>query len=219
MIIPQFEPVIINNSKLKIKQVGMIDYLVAWQAMKDFTNLRTNNIYDEIWLVQHPPVYTLGIAGNPKHLLHQNGIEIIKTDRGGQITYHGPGQLVAYLLLDIRRLKIGVRELVRKMENAVIDLLKDYHISAESRLDAPGVYVANAKIAALGLKIKRGFCYHGIALNIDMDLTPFYAINPCGYPGLKVTQTKDLGITDGLEILSNKFTEKLKISIFNNRSM
>ncbi|MBA2483616.1 MAG: lipoyl(octanoyl) transferase LipB [Nitrosomonas sp.] len=218
MITPQFESVI-NNAKLKIKQVGMIDYLVAWQAMKDFTNLRTNNIHDEIWLVQHPPVYTLGIAGNPKHLLHQNGIEIIKTDRGGQITYHGPGQLVAYLLLDIRRLKIGVRELVRKMENAVIDLLKDYHIAAESRLDAPGVYVANAKIAALGLKIKRGFCYHGIALNIDMDLTPFYAINPCGYPGLKVTQTKDLGITDGLEILSDKLTEKLKISIFNNRSV
>lgn len=218
MIIPQFEP-IITNAKLKIKQVGMIDYLVAWQAMKDFTNLRTNNIYDEIWLVQHPPVYTLGIAGNPKHLLHQNGIEIIKTDRGGQITYHGPGQLVAYLLLDIRRLKLGVRELVRRMENAVIELLKDYHIAAESRLDAPGVYVANAKIAALGLKIKRGYCYHGIALNIDMDLTPFYAINPCGYPGLKVTQTKDLGINDGLEILSNKFTEKLKISIFNDRSV
>jgi lipoyl(octanoyl) transferase len=218
MITPQFESVI-NNAKLKIKQVGMIDYLVAWQAMKDFTNLRTNNIHDEIWLVQHPPVYTLGIAGNPKHLLHQNGIEIIKTDRGGQITYHGPGQLVAYLLLDIRRLKIGVRELVRKMENAVIDLLKDYHVAAASRLDAPGVYVANAKIAALGLKIKRGFCYHGIALNIDMDLRPFYAINPCGYPGLKVTQTKDLGITDGLEILSDKLTEKLKISIFNNRSV
>ena len=199
---------IIDNSGLEIKQKGMIDYLVAWQAMKDFTNIRTSNTRDEIWLVQHPPVYTLGIAGNPKHLLHQNGIGVIKTDRGGQITYHGPGQLVAYLLLDMRRLKIGVRELVRKMENSVIDLLKDYHVNAEGRVDAPWVYVANAKIAALGLKIKRGLCYHGIALNIDMDLTPFYAINPCGYPGLKVTQTKDLGITDGLETLSNKFTDK-----------
>lgn len=217
MGISHFDP--INNSKLEIKQVGMIDYLVAWQAMKDFTNIRTNNTHDEIWLVQHPPVYTLGIAGNPKHLLHLNDIPIIKTDRGGQITYHGPGQLVAYLLLDMRRLKIGVRELVRKMENTVINLLKDYNVDAEGRIDAPGVYVANAKIAALGLKIKRGFCYHGIALNIDMDLAPFYAINPCGYPGLKVTQTKDLGITDGLETLSNRFTEKLKTSIFNNRSM
>jgi len=210
---------IINGSRLEIRQVGMVDYLIAWQAMKDFTNNRTSDTRNEIWLVQHPPVYTLGIAGKPEHLLHQNGIEVIKTDRGGQITYHGPGQLIAYLLLDMRRLKIGVRELVRRMENAVIDLLKDYHIDAEGRVDAPGVYVANAKIAALGLKIKRGFCYHGVALNIDMDLAPFSAINPCGYPGLKVTQTKDLGITDGLETLSSKFTEKLKTNIFNNRSM
>lgn len=207
---------IINSSRLEIKQVGMVDYLITWHAMKSFTNNRTSDTRDEIWIVQHPPVYTLGIAGKPEHLLHQNGIEVIKTDRGGQITYHGPGQLIAYLLLDMRRLKIGVRELVRRMENAVIDLLKDYHIDAEGRVDAPGVYVANAKIAALGLKIKRGFCYHGIALNIDMDLAPFSAINPCGYPGLKITQTKDLGITDRLETLSNKFTEKLKKNIFNN---
>ena len=210
---------IINSSRLEIKQVGMVDYLIAWHAMKSFTNNRTSDTRDEIWIVQHPPVYTLGIAGKPEHLLHQNGIEVIKTDRGGQITYHGPGQLIAYLLLDMRRLKIGVRELVRRMENAVIDLLKDYHIDAEGRVDAPGVYVANAKIAALGLKIKRGFCYHGIALNIDMDLAPFSAINPCGYPGLKITQTKDLGITDRLETLSNKFTEKLKKNIFNNYLM
>jgi len=210
---------IINSSRLEIKQVGMVDYLIAWHAMKYFTNNRTSDTRDEIWIVQHPPVYTLGIAGKPEHLLHQNGIEVIKTDRGGQITYHGPGQLIAYLLLDMRRLKIGVRELVRRMENAVIDLLKDYHIDAEGRVDAPGVYVSNAKIAALGLKIKRGFCYHGIALNIDMDLAPFSAINPCGYPGLKITQTKDLGITDRLETLSNKFTEKLKKNIFNNYLM
>jgi len=205
---------IINSSRLEIKQVGMVDYLIAWQAMKDFTNSRTSDTRDEIWIVQHPPVYTLGIAGKPEHLLHQNGIEVIKTDRGGQITYHGPGQLVTYLLLDMRRLRIGVRELVRKMENAVISLLKDYDIDAEGRMDAPGVYVENAKIAALGLKIKRGFCYHGVALNIDMDLAPFSAINPCGYPGLKVTQTKDLGITDGVETLSGKFAEKLKTNIF-----
>lgn len=210
---------IINNSKLEIKQAGMIHYLVAWQAMKDFTDSRTSETRDEVWIVQHPPVYTLGIAGKPEHLLYQNGIEVIKTDRGGQITYHGPGQLVAYLLLDMRRLKLGVRELVRRMENAVIDLLKDYHIDANGRVDAPGVYVANAKIAALGLKIKHGFCYHGVALNIDMDLAPFSAINPCGYPGLKVTQTKDLGITDGLEALSKKFAKKLTINILSQRSM
>lgn len=210
---------IINNSKLEIKQVGMVNYLVAWQAMKDFTDTRTTDTRDEIWIVQHPPVYTLGIAGKPEHLLHQNGIEVIKTDRGGQITYHGPGQLVAYLLLDMRRLKLGVRELVRRMENAVIDLLKDYHIDANGREDAPGVYVANAKIAALGLKIKHGFCYHGVALNIDMDLTPFSAINPCGYPGLKVTQIRDLGITDELGTISNKFAEKLTTNILSHRSM
>lgn len=210
---------IINNSKLEIKQVGMVNYLVAWQAMKDFTDTRTTDTRDEIWIVQHPPVYTLGIAGKPEHLLHQNGIAVIKTDRGGQITYHGPGQLVAYLLLDMRRLKLGVRELVRRMENAVIDLLKDYHIDANGREDAPGVYVANAKIAALGLKIKHGFCYHGVALNIDMDLTPFSAINPCGYPGLKVTQIRDLGITDELGTISNKFAEKLTTNILSHRSM
>jgi lipoyl(octanoyl) transferase len=207
---------IINGSRLEIRQMGMVDYLVAWQAMKDFTNNRTSDTHDEIWIVQHPPIYTLGIAGKPEHLLHQNGIDVIKTDRGGQITYHGPGQLVVYLLLDMRRLRIGVRELVRRMENAVIDLLEDFYIDAEGRVDAPGVYVAKAKIAALGLKIKRGFCYHGVALNIDMDLTPFSAINPCGYPGLKVTQTKDLGITDDLETLSSKFAEKLKTNIFNH---
>jgi lipoyl(octanoyl) transferase len=210
---------IINNSKLEIKQVEMVNYLVAWQAMKDFTDTRTTDTRDEIWIVQHPPVYTLGIAGKPEHLLHQNGIAVIKTDRGGQITYHGPGQLVAYLLLDMRRLKLGVRELVRRMENAVIDLLKDYHIDANGREDAPGVYVANAKIAALGLKIKHGFCYHGVALNIDMDLTPFSAINPCGYPGLKVTQIRDLGITDELGTISKKFAEKLTTNILNHRSM
>tara|TARA_R110002073_G_scaffold74492_4_gene182051 strand:- start:1293 stop:1901 length:609 start_codon:yes stop_codon:yes gene_type:complete len=188
----------------------MLDYLSTWQAMRDFTNTRTEQTRDEIWLLQHPAVYTQGIAGKPEHLLYNNGIAVIKTDRGGQITYHGPGQLIAYLLLDIRRLKLGVRELVRRMENAVIDLLNDYHIDAEGRLDAPGVYVGNAKIAALGLKIKKNYCYHGIALNIDMDLKPFSAINPCGHAGLQVTQTKDLGITHGLDVLSQQLSDKLQ---------
>lgn len=193
-----------------IKQKGLVDYWVTWQAMKNFTAARTPQTSDEIWLLQHPAVYTQGIAGKPEHLLYQNNISVIKTDRGGQITYHGPGQLIAYLLLDIRRLKLGVRELVRRMERAVIRLLGEYHVKAHGRIDAPGVYVGNAKIASLGLKIKRNFCYHGIALNIDMDLRPFAAINPCGYADMQVTQMKDQGVTEGLEVLSLKLSDYLQ---------
>lgn len=206
-----------NDLRCNIKHYGIEDYFSTWQAMKDFTLARTKDTYDEIWLLQHPSVYTLGVAGKSEHLLQDNGIAVIKTDRGGQVTYHGPGQIVAYLLLDIRRLKLGVRELVRKMEGAVIDLLQEYCIDTESHKEAPGVYVGDAKIAALGLKIKNGCCYHGVALNVDMDLAPFSAINPCGYPGLRVTQTKDLGIPDGLEILSNKLVEKLQTRIINEK--
>lgn len=206
-----------NNLRVKIKLSGMVDYLSTWQEMKDFTLSRTKNTLDEIWLLQHPPVYTLGVAGKKEHLLKHNGISVIRTDRGGQITYHGPGQIVAYLLLDIRRLKLGVRELVRQMEGAVIDLLEEYSVDTEIRKDAPGVYVENAKIAALGLKIKNGCSYHGIALNVDMDLTPFSAINPCGYSGLEITQTSDIGINDGLDILSNKLSKKLKERIFKEK--
>ena len=206
-----------KNLKFNIKHSGLVDYLSTWQAMKNFTLARTKNTFDEIWLLQHPSVYTLGIAGKSEHLLQNNGIAVVRTDRGGQITYHGPGQIVAYLLLDIRRLKLSVRELVRKMEGAVIDLLQEYYIDTESHMDAPGVYVGDAKIAALGLKIKNGCCYHGIALNVDMDLTPFSAINPCGYPGLRITQTKDLGIDDGLEVLSDKLAEKLQTKIIKEK--
>ena len=187
--------------------------------MKDFTASRTDSTYDEVWLVEHPPVYTQGVACKPEHLLYNKGIPVIRTDRGGQITYHGPGQIIAYLLLDMRRLKLGVRELVRKMEGTVIDLLQDYDVPAEGRAEAPGVYVGDAKIAALGLKIKNGCSYHGLALNVDMDLTPFAAINPCGYPGLRVTQTRDLGIDDGLEALSVNLCEKLKARLFNTSSL
>ena len=206
-----------KNLKFNIKHSGLVDYLSTWQAMKNFTLARTKNTFDEVWLLQHPSVYTLGIAGKSEHLLQNNGITVVRTDRGGQITYHGPGQIVAYLLLDIRRLKLSVRELVRKMEGAVIDLLQEYYIDTESHMDAPGVYVGDAKIAALGLKIKNGCCYHGIALNVDMDLTPFSAINPCGYPGLRITQTKDLGIDDGLEVLSDKLAEKLQTKIIKEK--
>lgn len=195
---------------LHVRYMGMVDYLSAWQAMKDFTARRTATTPDEIWLLQHPPVYTQGVAGKPEHLLQENGIAVVRIDRGGQITYHGPGQIIAYLLLDMRRLKVGVRELVRKMEGAVIDLLQDYCIHAEGRVDAPGVYVGNAKIASLGLKIKNGYCYHGLALNVHMNLAPFSAINPCGFAGLQITQMHDLGITEALESLSHKLAGKLQ---------
>jgi len=162
--------------------------------MQDFTAARTAETPDELWIVEHPPVYTLGQAGKPEHILEDVGIPVIKIDRGGQVTYHGPGQVVIYLLLDLQRLKIKVRELVTAIEQAVIDFLAVHGIAAMRREGAPGVYVGEAKIAALGLKIKNGCSYHGLSLNVDMDLYPFTAINPCGYAGLKVTQTRDLGV-------------------------
>ena len=174
--------------------MGLAEYEPTWQAMKQFTVRRNAATRDEIWLLQHPPVYTQGLAGKPEHLLRASDIPVVKIDRGGQITYHGPGQIVAYLLLDMRRWKLNVRELVRLMEQAVIDLLAPYGVAAKRRESAPGVYVAEAKIASLGLKIKNGCCYHGLAFNVDMDIAPFVSINPCGYAGLRVTQARDVGI-------------------------
>ncbi len=193
-----------------VRQRGMADYVTTWRAMQTFTQQRDASTPDEIWLLQHPPVYTQGLAGKPEHLLRADtGIPLVKIDRGGQITYHGPGQLVAYLLLDLKRRNLSVRPLVRKLEAAVINLLKGFNIAAQYRADAPGVYVNESKIAALGLRIKNGCCYHGLALNIDMDLTPFDAINPCGYAGLQVTQLRDLGVRDAFESVSEKLTQHL----------
>ncbi len=189
--------------------LGMVEYRPTWEAMQQFTKERGAETRDEIWLVQHPPTYTQGLAGLPEHLLRHTDIPVIKIDRGGQITYHGPGQIVAYLLLDLRRLKINVRELVTLMEQSVIDLLAEYGISAKARADAPGVYVDDAKIASLGLKIRHGCCYHGLALNVDMNTTPFASINPCGYAGLKVTQCVELGITAGLGELQAELAQNL----------
>ena len=177
--------------------------------MKDFTAARTAATRDEIWLLQHPPVYTQGLAGKPEHLLRASAIPVVKIDRGGQITYHGPGQIIAYLLLDLRHWKINVRALVRLMEQSVIDLLAQYGVTAKGREDAPGVYVGDAKIASLGLKIKNGCCYHGLALNVDMDLTPFDYINPCGYAGLSVTQARDVGIGAPLAELEQQLAQNL----------
>lgn len=177
-----------------VKRLGRVDYEPTFQAMQDFTAMRTAATPDELWIVEHPPVYTLGQAGKPEHILRDIGIPLVRIDRGGQVTFHGPGQVVIYLLLDLPRLKIKVRELVSAIEQAVIDLLADYGVTAERRDGAPGVYVGAAKVAALGLRIRNGCSYHGVSLNVDMDLAPFAAINPCGYAGLQVVQTKDLNI-------------------------
>ncbi len=198
-----------DRESVRVRSFGLVEYNPTWLAMKDFTAQRTAATRDEIWLVQHPPVYTLGQAGRPEHLLRSTDIPVVKIDRGGQITYHGPGQTVAYLLLDLRRWKINVRELVRLMEQAVIDLLGEYGVAARGRKDAPGVYVGDAKIAALGLKIKNGCCYHGLAFNVDMDLAPFGNINPCGLAGLSVTQARELGITGSIDALQAQLAQNL----------
>ncbi len=200
----------VEHQHFIVKSLGTSDYQSTWQAMKSFTEHRNAETQDQIWLLQHAPVFTQGIAGKPEHVLDAHGIPLIKTDRGGQITYHGPGQIIAYLLLDIRRLRLTVRELVRSMEDAVIDVLESYHIVATGRIEAPGVYVGNAKIAALGLKIRKNYCYHGIALNVDMDLTPFSYINPCGYKGLRVTQIKDLSVNFTLEQIGSRLVDQLQ---------
>lgn len=179
---------------MEIRRLGRVEYEPTWHAMQAFTASRTADTPDELWIVEHPPVYTLGQAGKPEHVLRDVGIPVVKIDRGGQVTYHGPGQVVIYLLLDLGRLKIKVRELVTAIEQAVIDFLGNHGLSAERRSGAPGVYVGPAKIAALGLKIKNGCSYHGLSLNVDMDLSPFAAINPCGYAGLQVVQTRDFNI-------------------------
>ena len=176
---------------LGIRELGVADYESTWLAMKHFTDGRDKHTADEVWLVQHPPVFTQGQAGKAEHLLLPGDIPVVKSDRGGQVTYHGPGQLVAYLMLDVRRLGFGVRELVTRMEQCLIDLLASYGVTAVARPDAPGVYVEGAKIASLGLRIRNGCSFHGLALNVDMDLEPFRRINPCGYAGLAMTQLRD----------------------------
>jgi lipoyl(octanoyl) transferase len=178
-----------------VRRLGLAAYVDTWEAMKAFTASRGPETPDELWLLEHPPVYTYGVAGRSEHLPRaDNGIPVIKIDRGGQVTWHGPGQLVLYALLDLRRRRLTVRELVGLLEQAVIDLLAESVVCGERRTSAPGVYVAGAKIAALGLRVSRGCSYHGLSLNVDNDLAPFRAIDPCGYPGLEVTRMLDLGI-------------------------
>ena len=183
-----------DPSRPLARRPGRVDYAQTWHDMKAFTDTRDAATQDELWLLEHPPVFTLGRNGKQEHLLAPGDIPVVRTDRGGQVTYHGPGQLVVYTLLDIRRRRLGVQSLVHLLEQAVIDLLDQYGIRGKRRARAPGVYVDDSKLAALGLRVRRGCSYHGLALNVDMDLSPFDRINPCGYEGLAVTQLRDLGI-------------------------
>lgn len=177
---------------IKIKEKGLQDYNSTWQEMVSFTENRDNHTEDELWTLEHRSVFTQGLSGKPEHLLRETEIEVIKSDRGGQITYHGPGQLIVYCLIDIKRLGIGVKQMVSIIEKSIIDLLIDFSISSHKIPGAPGVYVDGSKIAALGLKVKRGKTYHGLSLNVDMNLSPYNLINPCGYKDLKITQISNL---------------------------
>ena len=182
-----------------VRALGVTGYEATWRAMQRFTDVRDAHTEDELWLTEHAPVYTLGLAGRREHVLRDNGIAVVNVDRGGKVTYHGPGQLVAYTLVDLRRARLSVREMVRKLESAVIEWLWTHGIDAHGKVDAPGVYVARggkeAKIAALGLRVRRHSTYHGLAVNIAMNLDPFADIDPCGFPGLAVTQLADFGVT------------------------
>lgn len=174
-----------------IKKLGLTDYEPVWQSMKLFTEQRNDSTIDELWLTEHNPVYTQGLNGRREHIINAGEIPVVQVDRGGQVTYHGPGQLVIYCLLDLTRLRLGIRQLVTAIEQSIVRLLDIYGIQAHARKDAPGVYVNEAKIAALGLRVRKGRCYHGLSLNLDMDLTPFSGIDPCGYRNLVITQFSD----------------------------
>ena len=199
------------SSRILIKQLGRQPYEPVWRAMQAFTDTRGPETPDELWMVEHDPVFTLGQAGRWEHVLVPGEIPVVPVDRGGQVTYHGPGQIVAYPLLDLRRLGIGVRELVHRIEQAIIDTLENWNIAAARRDGAPGVYVNDAKVAALGIRVRRGCTFHGLAFNIAMDLEPFHRINPCGYAGLQVVAMEDLGGPNHLDSVKPKLLEHLAV--------
>ncbi len=194
---------------LLVKHLGRVEYEPTWRAMQQFTESREQGSTSEAWIVEHPPVFTQGQAGKPEHLLAVSEIPVVQSDRGGQVTYHGPGQVVIYLLLNLRDTGMGIRGLVTAIEDSIIAMLAEHNIDAESRRDAPGVYVDEAKIAALGLRVKRGFTYHGLSFNLDMDLSPFQQINPCGYQGLAVTQGAELGLSLSFDQAAKAILEQL----------
>ena len=196
-----------------MRYLGRRAYEPVWHAMQAFTDARDETTPDELWLVEHDPVFTLGQAGRPEHVLAPGDIPVVRVDRGGQVTYHGPGQLVAYPLLDLRRLKLGVRDYVCRIEQAVIDTLGEWNIEGRRREGAPGVYVDGAKVAALGIRVRRGCCFHGLAFNIAMDLEPFHRINPCGYAGLEVVAMGDLGGPSGPEAVKPVLLQALAANL------
>lgn len=202
-----------KTEQLIVRQLGLKDYQTTWQLMQDFTQTRDDNTADELWWVEHPSVFTQGQAGKAEHLLVPGDIPVVQADRGGQVTYHGPGQLVGYTLINIRRKGIGVRQLVNILENSIVNILKPFNIEAYPKPDAPGVYVDNCKIASLGLRIRRGCSFHGLALNVNMDLSPFLRINPCGYQGLQMTQTSQVNgpetTLQASQLLTQEFKQQL----------
>ncbi|AUI85519.1 octanoyltransferase [Vibrio azureus] len=195
--------------QLVVKRLGRQDYEPVWKAMHEFTDQRTEDTLDEVWLVEHNPVFTQGQAGKAEHLLNTGDIPVVQSDRGGQVTYHGPGQLVAYFLINLRRKNFGVRDLVTHIENIVINTLKAYDIDSAARPDAPGVYVDGKKICSLGLRIRKGCSFHGLALNVNMDLAPFLRINPCGYEGMEMVQISQVGGPDNLHLVEEQLIQEL----------
>jgi len=206
------------ESALIIRQLSNMNYSEVWHAMQNFTDNRDEQTCDELWLVEHPPVFTQGQAGKDEHLLMPGDIEVVKVDRGGQVTYHGPGQLVIYFMINLRRRKIGVRQLVTLIENGIVAALKDYDIKAYPKPDAPGVYVDDKKVASLGLRVRKGCSFHGLALNVNMDLSPFLRINPCGYAGLEMVQTCDLQGPQDIESAGNALVKHL-IDLFDSTNV
>jgi lipoyl(octanoyl) transferase len=198
------------------RRLGRVAYEPTWRAMQAFNQARGSDSGDQLWMVEHPPVFTLGLAGRREHVLAPGDIPVIATDRGGQVTYHGPGQAVGYVLLDLRRIGFGVKELVRRLEQSVIEVLDGYRIAGERRAGMPGVYVGGAKIAAIGLRVARGCSYHGVALNADLDLEPFTRIDPCGYPGLASTRLADLGVRDSIAEVQGKLENSLLKCLIRN---
>jgi lipoyl(octanoyl) transferase len=197
----------------RISRLGLVDYEPIWRRMQRLTDERGPDTPDELWCLQHPPVFTQGMNGDPTHVLAPGDIPVIPIDRGGQVTYHGPGQLVVYVMLDLRRRGLVVRELVMALERAVIQTVAHWGVEAYPRRDAPGVYVADSKLASLGLRIRRNCSYHGLALNVEMDLEPFSRINPCGYQGMSVTQLRDLGVSAGLDEVADRLLDELVSSL------
>jgi lipoyl(octanoyl) transferase len=196
-----------------LRWLGRVEYEPTWRAMQSFTDQRTAQTPDEIWFLEHPPVFTLGMNAAPEHLLAPGDIPVVQIDRGGQVTYHGPGQLVVYPLIDVRRAGLGVRQLVMSLESAIIDLLASWNITALARRDAPGVYVEGRKVASIGLRIRRGSSYHGLAFNVAMDLEPFQRINPCGYRGLEVIDLRSLGLNASVQEVADALSPRLLASL------